>query len=405
MMSAWLVSAAWAAPLTADEIVSAGLRHDPALAEAESAVTAAEGDRKAATGLRRDPTLEARLGFGLAQHEVSLTQPVSVSGEGLADARSADAALRGAVAERDRRRLEVAAEARLRLIRAIRAAAEVTRSSEVLRLATQLRAAAELELANGESPELPVHLARLEEAAAAADLVEARRDALSSREALAAATGVPVEAELPEDPMLAAPTGAGGGGRADRVAATARVEAADAALRRERAAALPPLDLGVWAQVQNVATTPGPGGVDLAPWSWSENAAWTVGPSVAVTLPLWSANRGGIARAEGDVALAESRLAAVEARIDAEEAGSAERRAAMAVVAGTSDPTPEARAALAGVDAAVQAGELGQADAAVLRGRILDAWRRGASARAVAAEVAVELALAESWSGLLPRSP
>jgi outer membrane protein TolC len=299
----------------------------------------------------------------------------------------------------------VAAGARRLLIRAIAADAEVARADEVLGLATQLRAAAELELASGEAPELRVHLARLEEAAAAADLVQARREALASREELASTTGLGRDTELPTDPMVAAPTGSGVGARSDREAATARVEAADAALRRERAAAVPPVDLGVWAQVQNVATTPGAGGVDIAPWSWSENAAWTIGPTAAVTLPLWSANRGGIARAEGEVAVAGSQLAAVEARIGAEEAGSAERRAAMAVVAGTSDPTPEARAALAGVDAAMAAGELGAADAALLRGRILDAWRRGAGARAAAAEVAVDLALAESWPGLLPSVP
>lgn len=405
MMLAWLVSAALAAPVTADEVVGAALARDPALADAEAAVVAAEGERKAATGLRHDPTLEARLGFGLPQHEASLTQPVSLSGEGVAAAKAADAALRAAEADRDRRRLEVAADARRSMIRAIAADAEVERADEVLRLSTELRAAAEARLASGDAPELEVHLARLEEAAAAADRVEARREALAAREQLAGTTGLALQTQLPDDPMSAAPAGSGGSERADRVAAAARVESADAALRRERAAALPPVDLGVWAQVQNVATTPGPGGVEVAPWSWSENAAWTVGPTVAVTLPVWSANRGGIARAEGERDLASAELASVEARIDAEQAGSAERREAMAAVTGTADPTPEARAALAGVDAAVAAGEIGAAEAALLRSRILDAWRRGSGARASAAEVAVDLALAESWPGLLPGTP
>jgi outer membrane protein TolC len=402
MIGAWLICTALGAPLTADDVVSAALSRDPALAEAEAAVTAAEGERKGATGLRHDPTLEARLGFGLPQHEAALTQPVSLSGEGIAAARAADASLRAAEADRDRRRLEVAAGARRSMIRAIAADAAVERAGEVLGLSTELRAAAEARLATGDAPELEVHLARLEEAAAAADRVQVLREALAAHEALAATTGIGREAELPDDPMIAAPSGSGSGERSDRTAAAARVERADAALRREKAAALPPLDLGVWAQIQNVATAPGPGGVEVSPWSWSENAAWTVGPTVAVTLPVWSANRAGIARAAGERDLAASELAALEARIDAEQAGSVDRRQVMAAVDGTADPTPEARAALIGVDAALAAGEIGGADAALLRARILDAWRRGSSARASAAEVAVDLALAESWPGLLP---
>lgn len=394
MMLAWLVAVALAAPVTADEVVSAALSRDPALAEAAAAVVAAEGERKAATGLRYDPTLEARLGFGLAQHEVSLTQPLSLSGEGAAAAKAADAALRAAEAERDRRRLEVAAAARRSLIRAIAAHAAVERADEVLRLATELRVAAEARLASGDAPELEVHLARLEEAAAAADQVQARREASAAREQLSATTGLARDAELPDDPMSAAPSGSGGGERSDRAAAAARVESADAAVRRERAAALPPVDLGVWAQVQAPE-------VD-APLA---DHLRTVGPTVAVTLPVWSANRGGIARAEGERDLARAELASVDARIVAEQAGSADRRRAMEAVAGTADPSPEARAALAGVAAAVAAGELGAAEAALLRSRILDAWRRGSGARASAAEVAVDLALAESWPGLLPGSP
>jgi outer membrane protein TolC len=405
MTLAWLASAVLAAPLTADDVVGAALARDPALAAAEAVVVAAEGIRRAATGLRHDPTLEARLGFGLQQHEVALTQPVSLSGEGLAAADAADATLRAAEAERDRRRLEVAADARRALIRAIAADAEVARADEVLRLATALRAAAEARLASGDAPELEVHLARLEEAAAAADQVQSRRESLAAREALAATTGLAGALALPDDPMAAAPAGVGGGERTDRTAAAARLQGADAALRRERAAALPPVDLGVWGQVQNVAATPAPGGVRLAPWSWSENAAWTVGPTVALTLPVWSGNQDGIAQARAERGLAGAALASVDARIAAERAGSDARRDAIAAVAGTVDPTPEARGALAGVDAAVAAGELGAADAAVLRARILDAWRRGAGARAAAAAVAVDLALAEASPGLLPRPP
>lgn len=378
----WLVSAALAAPVLPDEVVAKALAHDPALAAAEAAVGTAEGERRAATGLRYDPTLELRLGFGLPQHEVSLAQPVSLSGEGLAAARAAEAGLRAAEGERDRRRLEVAANARLLLILAIAAGAEVERADEVLRLASGLRDAADRRLASGDAPELQAHLARLEEAAAAADVVQAHREALAAREALVATTGLAMDVELPDDPMAAVPGGSASGSRSDRDAAAARVEAADSALQRERAAALPPVDLGAWAQVQG--------------------GAWTVGPAIGVTLPVWNGNRAGIAGAEGRRALARSEQAGLESRIGAEQAGSVDRRAVLDTVAATVDPTPEARAALAGVEAAATVGELGAADAALLRAHILDAWGRGARARAEAAAMAVDLALAESWPTLLP---
>jgi hypothetical protein len=191
----------------------------------------------------------------------------------------------------------------------------------------------------------------------------------------------------------------------ENVAPAAEVERADAALRRERASAVPPVAIGVWAQVQNIATSPSPTGVDIAPWSWSENAAWTVGPTLSLTLPVWNGNRAGVARAVGDQDLARSELAAVQARIAAEQAGSARRRESIEVVGAAADPSAEARAALAGVEAALSAGEIGQADATLLRARILDVWGRAAVARAEAAELTVDLALAEAWTTMLPSTP
>lgn len=405
MILAWLLTAALAAPLTADELVAATLLHSPQLAAAEADVAAAEGARRAATGLRVDPTLEARLGFGLPQHELSLTQPVSLSGEGIAAVGEADAALRAAEAARDQLRLVLAAEARQRLIVAVWAAAELTRAREVLRLTADLRAAAEARLAAGEAAELEVHLARLEEAGATADLVAAQRRALAAREELSAASGLRQDVELPEDPMNAAPAPGAVGVRGDVVRAQAEVEHADAAVRRERAAALPPVAIGVWAQVQNIAASPGSAGAQIDRGSWSENAAWTVGPTLSITLPVWNGNRAEIARAVGDQAVTRAELAGVEARVAAEQAGSAQRREITARVGDAPDPGLEARAALAGLDAALAAGEISQADATLLRARVLDVWGRAAAARAEAATLTVDLALAEAWTTLLPGTP
>lgn len=397
MMWPWLLSVAVAAPIAADEVVAAALAHDPTLAAAEAQVIAAEGARRAATGLRLDPTLEARLGFGLPQHEASLTQPVSLTGEGLAAARAADAALRAAEADRDHRRQVVAAQARHRLIAAVAAEASLARAQEILRWTTDLRTASEARLATGEVPELEVHLAKLEESAAAADVAAARRELLTAREGLAATTGLAFSVALPDDPMSAAPLATTPGVRSDSARAEADVAQADAALRRERAAALPPVAIGVWAQVQAVAASPGPTGAEVA--------AWTVGPTVSLNLPVWDGNRAEVARAVGDQAVARSEQASVAARIAAEWAGSAQRRETLAWVGDAPDPTPEARAALAGVEAALGAGEIGFASAAVLRARILDMWGRAAAARVQAAAMTVDLALAEAWSTLLPSTP
>ncbi len=382
MIAGWFVSAALATPLTPDEVVSAALSHDPALALAQAQVQAAEGERKAATGLRHNPTLAARVGFGAAPHELTLAQPISFTGEGLVAARAARAGLDGALAARDHRPLEVAAAARQALIAAVATAAEQGRADEVAALATTLREAAERRLAAGEAPELEVHLARLEEAAAAADRMRAVQAALAARDALAARTGLPAD-DLPADPMIAVPPPGTAARRADHAAAEARVEAAEAAVRRERAAIVPPVALGAWAEGR-------------------AGEAWTVAPTATVTLPLWHANPAGIGRALGERDLARAELASIEARIESEAAGAAVRQRAIDLVGQASDPGPEARAALAGIEVGVGAGEIGPAEAALLRARVLSGWSLAASARAEAASATVDRALAESWSTLLP---
>jgi outer membrane protein TolC len=398
----WFCDVAAAEPLPVETVVRGALDRDPALARAEADATAADGAWRAATGLRHNPTLEARLGFGLTQHELGLTQPLSVTGEGQADARAAEALLRSAQAELDRRRLEVAAAARRALARAIAADAAAARADEVAHLAADARVAAERRAASGDGPALEVHLARLDEAAAVADRAAALRARWEAREQLAATAGVAPGAELPADPLAVVPPAAPAAPRSDRDAAAARADAADQALRRERAAALPPLELGVWAQVQNVAAEPGPGGVALAPFSWSDNAAWTIGPSVTLSPPLWTANRAAVDGAAGARAVAGAELRSLDARIAGEVAANDARRELVAAITATMDPAPEARAALAGIDRVAAAGELGAAEAAFARSRVVDAWGRAAEARAVAAQVALDLALAESWPTLLP---
>ncbi|MBK9370995.1 MAG: TolC family protein [Deltaproteobacteria bacterium] len=399
----WLsLGAAFAVSLSPDEVVRAALAQDPALARAEAEVTAAEGALRAATGLRYDPTLEARLGFGLTQHEVSLSQPFSFSGEGRAAAQAARAGLEAAEAERAQRRLEVAAAARLGMIEVIDAQAEVARAKEAVVLTQRIRAQVERRLASGDVGELEVHLARLEEAAAVGGLLTAQTRLLEAQASLAATTGLTDTLSLPTDPMLVVPTLSTAGESAALVAASARQDGAEAALRQAQAARLPPVELGVWAQAQNVAVSATPTGVEIAPWSWEQNAAWTVGPTLSATLPLWARNQGGVAEAEGAAQLAQSERVALESRLAAERAGAEVRREVIGQLTQTADPSEEARAALVAIEAALNAGAIGLAEATLLQARVLDAWGMAAEARANAAEMTVQLALVESWPSLLP---
>jgi outer membrane protein TolC len=387
-MMTWLLSVALAEEITADEVVAQALARDPALADAEARVTAAEGELRAASGLRDNPTVEGRLGFGVVQHEVAVSQPISVTGEGLRAHQAAQAALQAAQAERDRRRLEVATDARRGLVEAIRAEIQLALAREARELATSLRTAAEARLSSGDAPELEVHLARLEEAAAASDLIAATRRAREARETLAGRAGLSLQAELPTDPLAALPAEAEPNEvRSDVAAARARTEAASAQLARERAAALAPVEVGAWAQFQ--------GG----------DVGWTAGPVLTVTLPLWHANPAGVAAAQAEQGVAEAALAAAQAEAEAERAGVADRREVIAIVSGVADPTAEARAALAGTGQAAAAGQIGVAEAAVLRSRVLNAWGRGAEARAEAALAGLDIALAEEWPTLLGSAP
>ncbi len=403
MMLLWWALSAWAAPVAADEVVAAALDLSREVAAADAAVDRAEAELAAARGLRANPTLDVRLGFGLPQHEVSLSQPVSLSGEGLAAAAAAEASVRAAQATAERVRLQVAADARRALVAAIVADATRGLADDLLTLTTTLRSATEARRAAGEASELEVQLARLDEAAATADVVAAASAAQSARAQLTRLTGLPWSVELPADPDAAMPAPAAAvARRSDLVAADAAVEAAAAAERRERAAILPPVEIGVWAQAQNVGVYAGASGVVIPRGDWQGNSAWTVGPSLTVTLPVFKANPAGRGEAAADAAIADANARAIEVDAQVDAARAADLRALIDRVRALPDPSADARAALAGLTTAVTAGELSPAEAAQVRARVMDAWRRSVGARTPALEATLELALAEEWATLLP---
>ena len=120
MMWMWLATAL-AAPLTADQAVDLALARSVEVAGASAALAAARGEVQATALLRYEPVVQGRASVLGAVYGVTLTQPVSLSGEGLADHRRALAALDPATATRTRTALEVAAAVRVAWMRAVEA--------------------------------------------------------------------------------------------------------------------------------------------------------------------------------------------------------------------------------------------------------------------------------------------
>ena len=74
--------------MTPNEAVRAATANDPALAGAEAELLGAQGARRSASWLRANPELEIAADVGGERLGAALTQEVSLSGEGIADARS-----------------------------------------------------------------------------------------------------------------------------------------------------------------------------------------------------------------------------------------------------------------------------------------------------------------------------
>lgn len=366
--------------MTPDEAVTAALAHAPALAAAEARVEAAEGALAGASWLRNNPRVSGRAGDQRLELEAS--QALSLSGEGLAAARSARASLDSAEAARDRARLLTAADARRAWMRAAVADADVAIATHELSGATRLREAAEKRLAAGEGADFEVRLARLEEARAVGLVLRARAVLAEARASLAALTG-DATASPEGDPLAAAPPPGPAGVRDDVRAAEAATEAARAALARERAAVVPAVEIGAFYE--------------------NDAGRTVVGPTLGVEVPLWHRNPAGRASARGDLARAEAEAASTTARATVEQAASSARMRDLEQLAALlgDDPAAHATVVLAGIEVAWLAGELDIAEATLLRARALEGRRAWFEARAEVAEARIAAALAEGWGTLV----
>ncbi len=382
---------------TVEDAVAAALARDPSVAAADARIDAAEATARAARGPQHDPSLEVRLGFGVPQHEATLSQELSLSGEGQARARAARGALSEAELVADAARLDLATAVRLAWVDALAADATALLMRERAREGSAALDAIEARHAAGEVSELDVRLARLDQRARAAEAYELATAAVDARLTLATLTGLPFDAQLELDPRRAVPAEAETA-PIERAIAEARADVAEAEVRAERAASFAPVELGLWGQVQNVGVDAHTGSVVIP--SWAGNAGWTVGPQLRLALPTFQANRAARAASMADARAADAEVRAVDARIDAATAAA---EAALSLAAEGEDRGDHAELAsiLAAIDRGVRAGELDPVDAAHLRVRALEAWRTVVTLNAARASRQIQAARQLGWRTLL----
>ena len=243
-MWCFVIGAAWAAPLTVDDVVRRALESSPAAIAAEAELDTLRGLRRSRSILLQNPTLEIEALQGSVSGEA--IQPLSITGEGWAARSEARALTDAAEASRVRVRLELAAHARTAWAEAVIAS---SRAEAVRSCSTSLGAFA-----------APSRHARAS--------VMLRRSTLHwrarrsrgrrprARSAKGANRGADRGRDIPsgcdrssgseEDPGSAvpAPTTAAES-RSDVAALAATVDARAADLRRQRAAAIPALGVGV----------------------------------------------------------------------------------------------------------------------------------------------------------------
>lgn len=377
-------SAPRAASLSAGEAVRMALEKDPALAERLAELDAAAGlQRQESSPLRLNPVATVTGSTNGHELNASVVQPLSLSGEGFRAAESARAVWVAAKAAADRARYETAAAARRAYARAVLAREKLRFAEEDKVLLARLRKVAEARVAAGESIDLDLRLARLEEARAMAAWLEAQSAAASSDVELAALVGFP-PGDLERDPLAAGPAGPGiAQPRSDLIASRAATHAAEAALGREKAAGIPPVGVGAY--------------FDRA------DRADTYGLALTLELPVWKRNQSGVGAASGALRHAQALEASLAARAATEAARAAERLtvAEEALEALAPDIGDEARPALRAIEALYSGGQANLVDTLFLRSRVVEGERAWMEARAAAAVARIDVALAMQWESLL----
>lgn len=381
---------ATAAPvLSIDDAVSASLLLHPNVLEAQTALAQARGAASQTAALQSNPTASASLSLDGARSGGSLSQPISLTGEGVAARRTASAQVEAAEAQLARARRVAAADVRAAYADAVVRCGQVTVAEDGVAIAVRLRDAVGLQHEEGEASLLDLRLARLSLVQASARLLSARQAEAEALRSLAALIGEPVAREaLPADPTVAAPKPglASQGERSDVRAAVAALRAAEADLARQRAAGLAPVQLGAFVEV--------------------EDGRIFAGPSVSVQLPLFNRNQAQRSAADGAVAARAADHTRLVARA-ATERQTAEARFAEAgalEAALETDPLAEAQAALTSIEAGYRAGEIDLPSTVLLQDQVLDGEGAALALMGGIARARLDLLLATDDDRLLPSS-
>lgn len=376
--------------LSPDAAVVAALDLHPNLRSAEAQLARAQGAAAEAALLLSNPSVSASTTPDGARMSAGASLPLSVTGAGWHERTRSRAQVDAASASVTRKRLEVAAQTRSTYTRASVAVGRVRVALEGQDLAARLGRAVIRLNEEGEASTLEVRLARLAEVQAAAGLLEAREAEALALQELASVVGRPVASgHLVEDPLAAAPSSTGSvpAERSDVVAAWERLRTAEADLRLQRALALPPVELGVFAEIEDGRTF--------------------VGPTVGLELPLFRRNQGGRAGASAQVGVAEAAVTAISARAQTEVV-TAEQRVAEALTlseALIADPVAEARAALASIEAGYLAGEIDLPSTVLLQARVLDGEAAAIELFGRIATARIDLLLATEDPALIGGTP
>lgn len=380
-----LLGMALAAPLSPDAAVAAALSSNPDLARAEGELGSAQGAARQSALLRENPEIQAGYGLVGGRFDLSLNQPLSLTGEGLADHRSQRARVRANEAALGRVRLELAAQTRTAYVEAVVARQLRVLAEQFFELATRQLEATGSRVRAGEAADLDLRLARMEQVKVAQSLLRARNDEAAALATLSTLVQRPLTGEdLAADPLDAAPEPqpAADGERSDVQAARLSLEAAEAAVRRERAAALPPVSLGAFVEQE--------GGNIIA------------GPSLGLTLPIWHQNQAGVAEANAQAGIARAELESTTARAAAEQQTAtfaySQAVSTLSLVPATAD---DATAALASIEAGVRSGELDLVTTILLRAEVISGQQALAEARGDLAISRLLLLLATEDNALL----
>ena len=379
--------------LTLAEARRAAIGRSPAIAAAAAAVEEARGRLIAVRTYPYNPEIEveaaSRSGGETdgSDGALGVSQEIEIAGQRSRRVAAARAALAAAEARLERRRLAVLAEVTQRFAAALRAtelrelaAAEVALTRELVELE-------ERRLEAGAGTQIAVNVARAAAGRAARRLRESEAERAEARARLAESAGLPsvggLEAVLPvavPPPLqlgLNALTVRALAERDDLSAQRLDLEEARRRVALQRALAVPNLRVGAFAE--------------------REEGADVFGAAVAIPIPLFDRNRGGIAEAEAAADRAAAELAAAELAVAREVASALahyESAAAAAddldrLVVGTLEESVDL------LRRALDAGKIGAGEVLLLRRELFEARREAveAATEALSARAALELAV------------